>query len=85
MLILSDASNNSLNRSANKLAFHRELVRIGVSSRPINSGVRFLLDDLAQRQVSSLASPESHSYALILTLLECSEPIPASRAESVVR
>jgi hypothetical protein len=33
-------SNNSLNRSANELAFYRQLVCTGGSPRPVNSGVR---------------------------------------------
>jgi membrane protein implicated in regulation of membrane protease activity len=50
--------NNSLNRSASELGFYRQLESIGGSSRPVNSGVRFLLNDLGQRHTLAFTSRE---------------------------
>jgi hypothetical protein len=61
------------------------LVSIGGSSRPVNSGVRFLLNGQDQNRESIILNPERHRSGCVLMNLECYEPARASRVDSFVR
>jgi hypothetical protein len=46
-----------------------------MSARPVNSGVRFLLNDLAQNiEAATLNFDEAADLSCVLMLLECCEP-----------
>jgi hypothetical protein len=71
------APNNLFNPTPRQLLFHRCVMDCrlcAARSARVNSGVRFLLNDLAQSFILTFTSPEPQSYACVLNHLACSEP-----------
>jgi hypothetical protein len=68
-------SNNSLNPTGNSLCFMRESWRLDTMlPGRVNSGVRFLLNDLAQSYGLAFTSLKHQSYSCVLILVERCEP-----------